>query len=82
MTPKQYARVIRFKRAYRSLLEPVHRPLATALDGFYDQSHFNREFRFFTGVAPGTRLAGSMCQATSVTDHLLQAEPGADAHLS
>ncbi len=79
MTPKQYARVIRFKRAYRCLLEPVHRPLATALDGFYDQSHFNREFRFFTGVAPGTRLAGSMSQTTSVTDHLLQAEPGTDA---
>lgn len=73
MTPKQYARVIRFKRAYRCLLEPAHRPLATALEGFYDQSHFNREFRFFTGVAPGARLAGSMLH-TSVTDHLLQAE--------
>ena len=81
MTPKQYARVIRFKRAYRS---PRSRrnaaPLPRALDGFYDQSHFNREFRFFTGVAPGERLAGSMFQATNVTDHLLQAEPGADAH--
>jgi len=79
MTPKQYARIIRFKRAYHCLLEPVRRPLATALEGFYDQSHFNREFRFFTGVAPGTKLAGSMSQTTDVTDHLLQAELAAAA---
>ena len=73
MTPKQYARVIRFKRAYHSLIAPARQPL-TAIEGFYDQSHFNREFRFFTGMAPGARRAGAMASATNITDHLLQAE--------
>jgi len=80
MTPKQYARVIRFKRAYHSLLAATRRPLTSALDGFYDQSHFNREFRHFTGVAPSVRLADSMHQTTNITDHLLQADLGSDAH--
>ncbi|HEY6123554.1 MAG TPA: helix-turn-helix domain-containing protein [Steroidobacteraceae bacterium] len=79
MTPKQYARVIRFKRAYHSLLSE-RRPLTSALDGFYDQSHFNREFRHFMGVSPGVRLGDSMNQATNVTDHLLQADLGATAN--
>jgi AraC-like DNA-binding protein len=73
MTPKQYARVIRFKRAYHTLIAPGPRPL-TAIEGFYDQSHFTREFRHFTGMAPGARLAGVMTQATDVSDHLLQSE--------
>jgi AraC-like DNA-binding protein len=74
MTPKQYARVIRFKRSYHSLITTPRQSFATALDGFYDQSHFNREFRFFTGMAPRAKLAGSMPQAMNITDHLLQAE--------
>lgn len=73
MTPKQYARVIRFKRAYHSVIAPARRPM-TAIEGFYDQSHFNREFRHFTGVAPGARLAGAMAATTRIADHLLQAE--------
>lgn len=79
MTPKQYARVIRFKRAYHTLLGPALRPLAAALDGFYDQSHFNREFRYFTGMAPTARLAKGSRHATHVTDHLLDAELSADS---
>lgn len=67
MTPKQFARVIRFKHAWRSLGE-------MPLDGFYDQSHFNREFRYFTGVPPGVKLAGRMTQGTLVADHLLEAD--------
>jgi len=73
MMPKQYARVIRFKRAYHAVIAPSRRPL-TAIEGFYDQSHFNREFRHFTGVAPGARLAGAMAATTQIADHLLQAE--------
>ncbi|HTU68149.1 MAG TPA: AraC family transcriptional regulator [Steroidobacteraceae bacterium] len=68
LTPKQFARVIRFKHAYRAL-----GARATTFDGFYDQSHFNREFRHFTGVAPGVKLAGRMAQGTLVADHLLEA---------
>jgi AraC-like DNA-binding protein len=73
MTPKQYARVIRFKRHYHALISGGggKRSLSANLDGFYDQSHFNREFRHFTGVAPTTKLAGRMAQGMKVADHLL-----------
>ncbi|HET6982947.1 MAG TPA: helix-turn-helix domain-containing protein [Myxococcaceae bacterium] len=55
-TPKQFASILRFRRAVA-----VHRPgrdLGTlALEaGYYDQAHFNREFRFVTGSAPGALL--------------------------
>lgn len=74
LTPKQFARVVRFKKHYRALLSPGARArsLSAQLDGFYDQSHFNREFRFFTGVAPTTKLAGRMPQAMYVADHLIE----------
>jgi methylphosphotriester-DNA--protein-cysteine methyltransferase len=76
VTPKQYARVIRFKSAYHSLIDErsSHRPLSARLDGFYDQSHFNREFRFFTGLAPSARLRGSGANAMNITDHLLRGD--------
>lgn len=75
MTPKQYARVIRFKRTYRELLgRGRNAPLTAQLDGYYDQSHFNREFRYFTGVAPTVRLGGRMTQGMVVSDHLLQGD--------
>jgi AraC-like DNA-binding protein len=82
MTPKQYARVIRFKRAYHSLIarDVPGGSLTAALDGFYDQSHFNREFRFFTGMPPGAKLSGSIPQAMQVTDHLLQGELNCKPH--
>jgi AraC-like DNA-binding protein len=75
MTPKQYARVIRFRRHYQSLISGNRgtKTLSAHLDGFFDQSHFNREFRHFTGVAPGTKLAGRMTQGMKVADHLIQA---------
>jgi len=55
-TPKQFASILRFRQAVA-----VHRPgrdLGTlALDaGYYDQAHFNRQFRFVTGSAPGALL--------------------------
>ncbi len=77
MTPKRYARIVRFKHSYHRLLAVRHKSAAGPhLDGFYDQSHFNREFRFFTGAAPGTKLAGQMRTGTSISDHLLEGEFG------
>jgi AraC-like DNA-binding protein len=73
MSPKQFARVLRFKKHYQALISAGRKPktLSANLEGYYDQSHFNREFRHFTGVAPGTKLAGRMSQGMRVTDHLL-----------
>lgn len=73
MTPKQYARVMRFKRHYHALISGGKKTLSADLEGYADQSHFNREFRHFTGVAPRTKLAGRMTQGMKVADHLIAA---------
>ena len=57
--PKTMARILRFQRA-RELLETSKRmPWADiALRcGYYDQAHFNRDFRQLAGTAPGEFLA-------------------------
>jgi AraC-like DNA-binding protein len=80
MIPKQYARIVRFKHSYHRLVfgESRRCALKTHLDGFYDESHFNREFRKFMGVAPSARITGRMLPATTVSDHLLQGELSAE----
>jgi AraC-like DNA-binding protein len=59
LTPKAAARVLRFSRAIR-LVEGHPRPswAELALDcGYYDQAHFNRDFRQFAGSTPTEYLA-------------------------
>lgn len=75
MTPKRYARVIRFKHSYHQLISGAARGANSPyLDGFYDQSHFNREFKFFTGSSPSAKVLGRMPNGTAISDHLLQGE--------
>ena len=51
-TPKRFARLARFQRAV-SLMDFAPGLAAVAQDaGYYDQSHFVREFRAFAGTAP------------------------------
>jgi AraC-like DNA-binding protein len=55
LSPKAYGRVFRFRRAI-DLVQGARRPpdwaqLAMSC-GYYDQSHFNREFREFSGMSP------------------------------
>jgi len=52
---KEYARVSRFLHALRCLSGHQHRSLTeTALAcGYFDQAHFNHEFREMAGMAPG-----------------------------
>lgn len=59
LSPKTMARVMRFGRAARLLRLPSRPDLSTvALDcGYYDQSHFTRDFRTFAGVTPGELIA-------------------------
>jgi AraC-like DNA-binding protein len=76
MSAKSYCRIVRFKLAYHAFLQ---RRLATlALDGdsdplhgYYDQSHFIREFRFFTGTSPRQLAAQRTPASTDVTNLLL-----------
>jgi AraC-like DNA-binding protein len=58
MTPKQFARIERFKHSY-SLLSRRR----AHLEGYYDASHFDREFRHFMGAPDYTTIIG---------DHLLE----------
>ncbi len=56
VSPKRFARIVRFRRA----LELVHAgaPLGdiAATAGYYDQPHLNAEFRAHTGLTPGEFL--------------------------
>jgi AraC-like DNA-binding protein len=75
MTPKKYARIVRFKHSYHRLIAAGgNRQLAGHLDGYYDQSHFNKEFRHFTGAAPSELMAARLASSTAVTEHLLRGD--------
>lgn len=75
MTPKQYARIERFKRSYLQLTDRLQPGLAKRrahLEGFYDESHFDREFRWFMGTTPMARLRQEARFTTTIGDHLLE----------
>jgi AraC-like DNA-binding protein len=54
LSPKVYARVLRFGRAVRVLSNKAEPTLAdVALScGYYDQAHFTRDIQHFAGIAP------------------------------
>jgi AraC-like DNA-binding protein len=80
MTPKKYARIVRFKHSYHRLIAAAGgKRLVEHLDGYYDQSHFNKEFRHFTGAAPRELLAARLAASTAVTEHLLRGDLGSRA---
>lgn len=73
LTPKVAARVLRFQRASRLLTGPGHRSLASvalACD-YYDQSHFNRDFRGFAGCSPTEWIAADYVEMPGT-----RAQPG------
>ncbi len=60
LSPVAYHRIVRFRRAYdHATQHTVHRwsDLATDL-GYSDQAHFNRDFKSFCGVTPGSLQEG------------------------
>jgi AraC-like DNA-binding protein len=54
MTPKAIAQLLRFNRALRLLFQSTRPSLSEmALEcGYYDQAHFNRDFRTYCGFTP------------------------------
>jgi AraC-like DNA-binding protein len=55
--PKLFARIVRFRRAL-AMVESGASPLADVAlaAGYYDQPHFNAEFRELSGLTPGELL--------------------------
>lgn len=54
ITPKEFAKIIRFQNAYKTLLEASNCKLIDlALEnGYFDQAHFIKEFKNYAGVTP------------------------------
>jgi AraC-like DNA-binding protein len=59
VTPKRVARIYRFARLIVSVdaLRPVDWPGLAHTTGYFDQAHFTREFKDFTGHTPTEYLA-------------------------
>ncbi len=59
LPPKILSRMLRFNRALDALQAGQRDLAGVALAaGYYDQAHFNRDFRAFAGESPGRWLAG------------------------
>jgi AraC-like DNA-binding protein len=77
MTPKQFARIERFKHSYgrfggRGVRSDLDR--RTYLEPYYDESHFSREFRHYLGTSPVKWRADASRFKTTIADHLLAGE--------
>ncbi|MGE0550634.1 MAG: helix-turn-helix domain-containing protein [Kofleriaceae bacterium] len=56
MSPRRFVSLRRFERAVELATSSRSLTRAAVEAGYYDQPHFNREFRRFTGVAPSAWL--------------------------
>jgi AraC-like DNA-binding protein len=67
MAPKALARLLRFERAVERLRDGEDLAAIALGCGYYDQAHFNRDFRAFTGTTPtGYRQVTSVQDITSI----------------
>ena len=66
MPPKPLARILRFERAAARLRQGAALADAALDSGYYDQAHFNRDFRAFAGVTPTEYRVASVQEIQSV----------------
>lgn len=76
VTPKALARLLRFERAVALLAGARAGEVElgqVALDcGYYDQAHFNRDFRAFAGVPPTVYLARRAAPGAGISTEAMQ----------
>ena len=66
LPPKPLARILRFERAAARLRAGAGLADAALDSGYYDQAHFNRDFRAFAGVTPTEYRVASVQDIQSV----------------
>jgi AraC-like DNA-binding protein len=55
ISAKVYSRLIRFKNVFELLQKPeLSRAEVTYISGYFDQAHFNKEFKMFSGEDPAS----------------------------
>jgi AraC-like DNA-binding protein len=61
--------VLRFQEAVRTIGTAARPDLAAVAytAGYYDQAHFNRDFREFTGMTPGVFLKSQLPDAGGIS---------------
>ena len=54
IAPKKFAGIIRFYKAHKNILHKGLQDLVTTslISGYFDQPHFNREYKKLTGTYP------------------------------
>jgi AraC-like DNA-binding protein len=72
LTPKRFARIVRFRRALDLLIERDGPLVDVALEaGYYDQPHFNGEFREMSGFTPSAyRTAHRFPRSASLAEQV------------
>ncbi len=76
LSPKSFQRVVRFQQVLTAMRQENHDKLSSIAfeHGYYDQAHFSKDFREFTGVNPRTYLAfENTVSDFSSSDNLFQA---------
>jgi AraC-like DNA-binding protein len=67
VTPKFYNKINRFQRGLQLVAENQSSLTSIAYEcGYFDQSHFIRDFKLFAGITPSAYSPGSVSQAISI----------------
>lgn len=73
-SPKAYARIARFQRALVMVSAPTAMPLIeiALMCGYYDQSHFTRDFTDFSGTTPQRYRQQILARQAALPPNLVQ----------
>lgn len=74
MNPKSLIRFVRFQKAVSNLIGTINciNEIDTALEsGYYDQSHFIKEFKQFSGLTPINYIDNLLCNSYDKKLHIL-----------